>query len=58
MSTTAGTNYYLSPDAFAERLPGVSVRWVRRELAAGRIRGAKIAGRWFVPEDALVTVPA
>jgi hypothetical protein len=43
----------LNPDEFAARLPGVSAWWVRRELAAGRIRGSKIGRRWFIPEDAL-----
>lgn len=44
---------YLTPDEFADRLPGVTGYWVRRELKAGRIRGSKIGSRWFVPEDAL-----
>lgn len=44
---------YLSPEEFADRLPGVSATWVRRELVAGRIRGSKIGSRWFIPEDAL-----
>lgn len=44
---------YLNPEQFAERLPGVSSWWVRRELVAGRIRGSKVGRRWFIPEDAL-----
>lgn len=48
---------YLDPDEVAIRLSSdkrkVSGHWVRRELGAGRMRGSKVRGRWFVPEDAV-----
>jgi hypothetical protein len=42
----------LSPAQLAQR-SGTPVRWIRRELAAGRIRGSKVGRRWYVPADAL-----
>lgn len=44
---------YLTPEQVAERLPGTTKWWVRRELNAGRLRGSKIGARWFVPASAV-----
>lgn len=47
----------ISIDAFAER-HNVATRTVRRWLDAGRIPGAvKVAGKWSLPADAIVSDP-
>lgn len=48
----------LTPDEFAERLPGASGWWVRQQLNAGKIRGSKIGNRWFIPESSLAELVA
>jgi hypothetical protein len=36
-----------------KRAPYFSADWYRRQLRAGKIRGSKVGGRWFVEESAI-----
>lgn len=44
---------YLTPAQVADLLPGVTVGWVRDQLAAGTLRGSKVGARWFIPAAAV-----
>lgn len=46
------TTTLLKVDEVAEQLR-ITPWFVRRELAAGRLRGSKVAGHWRVPSEAV-----
>lgn len=48
------TPKYLSPKQAAEMLPAFQADWFYRQLRAGKIRGSKVGGRWFIEESAVV----
>lgn len=48
-----GRDEYLTPAQVADLLPGVTVWWVRDQLASGRLRGSKVGARWFIPAAAV-----
>lgn len=55
MSTTTGdtATRYLTPEQVADRLPTGNADWVRAQLRTGKMRGAKIGGRWWAEESAI-----
>lgn len=43
---------YLTPRQAAELIP-FKADWIRAQLAAGRLRGSRIGGRWLVEASAI-----
>ena len=49
------TARWLTPEQVAQdpRLPRRNADWVRKQLKRGSLRGSRVDGRWYVPEDAI-----
>lgn len=44
---------WLTLEEAEQRKPYYKADWYRRQLRAGKIRGSKVGGRWFVEESAI-----
>jgi hypothetical protein len=44
---------YLTPEQVAARIPTGNADWVRQQLRAGKLRGSKIGGVWWIAPEAI-----
>lgn len=52
-STTDPETQWLTPEQVANMTPVGNADWVRQQLRAGRLRGSKVGGSWWVDPAAV-----